>query len=252
MNDEPITINLTIPEGWSQLSDRDLLFVYRLIAAEMNADQLKLLCLMRWAGLKYRHRYGDDFVLRHGKIDFVVTAVQLAELLPFFSWLDEPAQEPRLLSRIGRHRPFAADFTDVAFEKYIVCDNLFQGYLATQRDCFLLEMASVAYGHRFKSLRPEEAISIFFWFVALKDYLARRYSNFFRAATPDVDSSNLLGLPQADPRRLQDTVNIMLRALTKGDITKTAEIIALDTHLALTELDAQAREYHELNSKIKS
>ena len=42
----------------------------------------------------------------------------------------------------------------------------------------------------------------------------------------------------------------MIRALTKGDITKEREILALDTRRALTELDAQAREYQEFNSKF--
>ena len=42
----------------------------------------------------------------------------------------------------------------------------------------------------------------------------------------------------------------MIRALTKGDITKEPEILALDTHRALTELDAQAKEYKEFNAKF--
>lgn len=42
----------------------------------------------------------------------------------------------------------------------------------------------------------------------------------------------------------------MIRALTKGDITKEREILALDTHRALTELDAQAKEYQELDKTL--
>jgi uncharacterized protein YbjQ (UPF0145 family) len=47
-------------------------------------------------------------------------------------------------------------------------------------------------------------------------------------------------------RRLQEAMNAQIRALTKGDITKEKEILALDTWRALTELDAQAREYDEM------
>ena len=47
-------------------------------------------------------------------------------------------------------------------------------------------------------------------------------------------------------------MNAQIRALTKGDITKEAEVLALDTHRALTELNAQAREYKELNAKIST
>jgi hypothetical protein len=48
---------------------------------------------------------------------------------------------------------------------------------------------------------------------------------------------------------LQDVVDSQLRALTKGDITKEKEILAMDTWRALTELNALAREYEELNQK---
>lgn len=45
-------------------------------------------------------------------------------------------------------------------------------------------------------------------------------------------------------------MNAQIRALTKGDVTKEAEVFALDTHRALTELNAQAREYKQLNSQL--
>lgn len=50
---------------------------------------------------------------------------------------------------------------------------------------------------------------------------------------------------------LQEAMDAQIRALTKGDITKEAEILALDTWRALTELNAQAREYKQLQSQLK-
>ena len=44
-------------------------------------------------------------------------------------------------------------------------------------------------------------------------------------------------------------MNAQIRALTKGDVTKEQQVLALDTLRALTELDAQAREYEELKKK---
>ena len=41
-------------------------------------------------------------------------------------------------------------------------------------------------------------------------------------------------------------MNAQIRALTKGDVTKEKEILAMDCWRALTELDAQAQEYQEL------
>ena len=44
-------------------------------------------------------------------------------------------------------------------------------------------------------------------------------------------------------------MNAQIRALTKGDITKERDILNMDTWRALTELDALAREYEEINRK---
>ena len=43
-----------------------------------------------------------------------------------------------------------------------------------------------------------------------------------------------------------------IRALTKGDITKEKEILSLDTWRALTELNAQAKEYKQINAQINA
>ena len=152
--------------------------------------------------------------------------------------------------RIGRYRPFAADFSEVAFEKFIICDNLYQGYLATQRDDLLVGLSSILYNHNLSphNLSPAHRVSVFYWFASVKDLFARQYSNFFQ---PSAQPENLLGgsrLPTG--AQIQQSVNAMIRALTKGDITKEREILSLDTHRALTELDAQAKEYRELNEKM--
>ena len=45
---------------------------------------------------------------------------------------------------------------------------------------------------------------------------------------------------------------VLIRALTKGDITKEKEILSLDTWRALTELNAQAKEYKQINAQINA
>ena len=97
------------------------------------------------------------------------------------------------------------------------------------------------------TFKPCERINIFYWFAALKETLSKKYSDFFQPLAGG-DDGNLLGSSTS----VEDAMNAQIRALTKGDITKEAEVLALDTHRALTELNAQAREYKELNAKLST
>ena len=249
--DSPVLhIDLAVPQGWHELSDKQLRYAFELIAKGFTSDEIKTLCLFRWSGLSVRHHHNAEFICRLGKRTFRLTALQIAECLPALDWLDTIPPQPVCISRIGRYRPFAPDFSEVAFEKFIICDNLYQGYLATQCDDLLDQLASILYNQNLSphNLSPAHRVSIFYWFASVKDLFARLYPNFFQTASqPD----NLLGgsrLPSG--AQIQQAVNAMIRALTKGDITKEREILALDTHRALTELDAQAKEYKEFNAKF--
>mgnify|MGYP000074393927 CR=1 FL=1 len=253
---QTISINLTLPAGWHELDDEQLRYLFALIAEDFDSDAIKTLCLCRWSGLQVRHRHCADFsagaerqvgyVCRHNGREFIVKAVQIAELLPALAWLDEMPSVPVCIRRIGRHRAFSPDFQGIAFEKFIVCDNLYQGFLATRSDDLLRDLASILYGKEKIRLTPAEATSVFYWFCSVKTYLANLFPHFFQAA-PD----NLLGSPSLPSgKQIQESVNAMLRALTKGDPIREADVLALDTHRALTELDAQAKEYQEFNAKF--
>lgn len=250
MNNNTLNIDLIMPKSWHELNDKQLRYAFGLIAKDFTFDEIKTLCLFHWSALSVRHRHNADFVCRLRRQDFIVSADQIAEILPALDWLDTIPPQPVCISRIGRHRSFSPDFSEVPFEKFIVCDNLYQGYLATQRYYLLDQLASILYQSTIPiSLSPAERISVFYWFASVKGYFARRFSHFFQ---PSAQTDNLLGSnAQPTGAQIQQSVDAMIRALTKGDITKEREILALDTHRALTELDAQAREFFELRSKIR-
>jgi len=244
---ETITIDFHIPTSWSELSDKQLRYVYQLIAQDFATDEVKTLCLLQWSGAKVVGRQDSgSYLLKKGKTLFEVTPLTIAEILPHLDWLGSLPSNPVRISRINRRDALPADFSEVPFETYIVVDNLYQGYLTTQSDDLLDELASVLYGRALK-LKPYERISIFYWVTSLKEFFARRYPDFLQPIAGAADG-NLLGSPQSS---VEDAMNAQIRALTKGDITKEREILALDTWRALTELNAQAREYKELNSQLK-
>ena len=245
---QTISINFIVPQGWHELSDKQLRYVYQLLADDFATDEIKTLCLLRWSGTKVIGRQDSGaYLLKKGKILFEVTPLTLAELLPNLDWLASLPTVPVRLSKINRQHALPADFSEVPFETFIICDNLYQGYLQTQNDELLDQLGATLYGKSI-DFKPYERISIFYWFAALKESLSKKYSDFFQPIAEAATGGNLLGSSAS----VEDAMNAQIRALTKGDITKEAEVLALDTHRALTELNAQAREYKELNAKTAS
>ena len=245
---QTISIDFIVPQGWHELSDKQLRYVYQLLAKEYATDEIKTLCLLRWSATKVIGKQDSGaYLLRKGKILFEVTPLTLAEILPALDWLGSLPTSPVRLSKINRQHALPADFSEVPFETFIICDNLYQGYLQTQDDALLDELGATLYGKSI-DFKPYERISIFYWFAALKDSLSRKYSDLFQPITGASDG-NLLG---SSAPSVEDAMNAQIRALTKGDVTKEKEVLALDTHRALTELNAQAREYKELNAKTAS
>ena len=68
MQQDKISIDLKLPTKWEDLSDKQLRYVFALLAQGFTATEVKAYCLHRWAGLKVLHRYGNnDWAWRHGK-----------------------------------------------------------------------------------------------------------------------------------------------------------------------------------------
>lgn len=245
---QTITIDFHVPQGWHELSDKQLRYVYQLLADDFATDEIKTLCLLRWSGTKVIGRQDSGaYLLKKGKFLFEITPLTLAELLPNLDWLASLPTVPVRLSKINRQHALPADFSEVPFETFIICDNLYQGYLQTQNDDLLDQLGATLYG-KSMAFKPYERISIFYWFAALKDIFSRKFSDFFQPISA-ATGGNLLG---SSAPSVEDAMNAQIRALTKGDVTKEKEVLALDTHRALTELNAQAREYKELNAKMQS
>ena len=56
-----ISINFQVPQGWHELGDKQLRYVYSLIAKEFSANEIKTLALLKWATPKVRV---EGFVVR--------------------------------------------------------------------------------------------------------------------------------------------------------------------------------------------
>ena len=269
------TINLIVPRGWHELDDKQLRYVFGLLADDYTSAEIRTLCLVRfarlggtspkpkkssfwsrfapkvrWSGLQVIYRHNSDFVFRHGKDDFKLSATVVADIIHDLKWLDEIPSFPVRISRFGKFTALPSDLQSVPFEKFIYCDNLYQGYLHTKNDSLIDEMMKVLYpGWNSKGL-PLERIATFYWFASLKQYFAKTFNHFFQQT--DSTDGNLLGSAKSIGEQVTEAMNAQIRALTKGDITKEKEVLAMDCWRALTELNAQAKEYEELNRKYNT
>jgi len=227
--------------------------VYDLFARDLSAAEVKTLCLVKWNRLKVLSSLPDKrFIVKMKGVKEVTLSVrQVQQATSCLDFLDAFSPMPVRISHIGKHKAIAADFEKVPFEQYLYVDNLFQGYLNTQNEELLRQMAQVLYAS--DKVKPTKAhlVGIFYWMASLKQYFAQMFSNFYKPA-PTGEGSGSLGDEQADLfRMLRDSTNSMIRALTGGDITKEAAIGKMNTWRALTELDAKAKEVEEYRKAAK-
>ena len=238
-------IDLSVPKSWQELPDKELRFVFRLLNGSYTLAQVKTRCLLRWAGMKVVRQEGALFIMRYMKQVFPISALQITEAISNLEWLGDFPVYPVRLSRIDFHRAVNADLQNVSFEDFLTLDNLYQGYLQTQKENLLHDMALILYQARFIRLTKEEATCIFYWFTSVKRYFASLFTHFLGISPSNGENAAL------SYRQLQDNVNTQIRALTGGDITKERDVLRMDCWRALTELDAKAKDYDELQKATK-
>lgn len=244
--------NINLPTSWDKLNDKQLHLVYSLFASDFSSEEIKTVCLLKWNGLKILSAlpYGR-FIIKSGRRKGILSAHQIHQATSTLDFLDSIPQMPVRIARIGKYRAISATFEQLPFEQFILIENLFQGYLNTQDNNLLQQIAKVLYRSEKVKADKVHLIGIFYWMASLKQYFASLFSNFYKPA-PAKGEGNLLSNSLPDIySQLRDSTNAMIRALTSGDITKESAIMKMDTWRALTELDAKAKEAEELRKAYK-
>ena len=243
-----IRVNLIVSKSWEELSQEQLRYYFFVLTMCQSAAEVKTYCLCRWSGLEVLYPYGEGFMCRHEQREFVLQPLQVAAAIQSLDWTDTLPTRPVRLERIGKYRALPADFQEVPFETFIICDNLYQGYLSAKDDQLLDDLARVLY--QSAKVKPDaaERIGVFYWFASLKEMFARQFKHFFQPLSAQSDG-NMFNQDRSQYEIIYHAVNAQIRALTKGDVTKEKEVLAIDTWRALTELDALAKEYEDFNKK---
>lgn len=108
---QTISINFQVPQGWHELDDKQLRYVYSLIAREFSADEIKTLALLHFSGCKVIARHDKKtFLLKHGKNVFQTSGTLIAEVIPSLGWLDAIPASPVRLKKLRNHASVDAEF----------------------------------------------------------------------------------------------------------------------------------------------
>lgn len=252
-------IDLTVPKGWHELTQEQLRFLLETISdiqyanrnigfpsqddyAALTSSQVSTLCLMRWTGLKVSCPYADGFLMTLDGYEFKLTAAQLSAAAEKLSWTNSIPAVPVRLEQVDGADAVPADLSSgFPFDAWLTCENYWQIYQATNDDQWLRKMAAVLYSK--EDIQPDaaETLGVFYWWATVKDMVSSMFPHLFM----------IVGETQAPPtyEEMRRAIDVQLRALTKGDITKERDILSMETMRALTELDAQACENEELKQK---
>lgn len=257
-------IKVNVPTKWSELSQEQLRFLLSAIVhvqkankpisfkskeafASNTAAQVATLCLLKWADIKVVTPYDDGFLMEHGGDEFFMAAETMAAAISPLSWTNDIPEIPVRIEHIDGASAAPADIsTNFSFDSWLSCENFWQAYQSSNDDKWLQRMAEILYSKKDISIDETEALGIFYWWASIKIMVSDMFPNFFKPS----DTGDAQEPPSFDDMRR--SVDSQIRALTKGDITKEQEVLSMDAMRALTELDAQAREYDEINKKYPS
>lgn len=259
-----VKIDVTLPKSWHELSQDQLRFLLSSMVAVnfanknvpysslddyamQTAAQVQALCFFKWAGMSVICPYGSGYLVKIYCHEFVISTETVAAALKHLSWITELPSEPVRLDVVDGAEAIPADISSgLAFDAWLACETLWQRYQMSPDDALLRQMAATLYNKSDINPDPAETLGIFYWWAGVKNMVSDMFPNFFKKAGVDNDAAS----PTYDDMRRN--IDAQIRALTKGDITKEREILSLNAIRALTELDAQAREYDELQRRYPS
>lgn len=253
-----VKVDIFVPASWQDLSQKQTMRLFRVMAAAPDRDAAKLLFIFRINRLRVIGRQPDGAWLLAKRsrgagfrsVFFELSVGEIADICSVMEWMDRFADFPVRPERINLRRAKAPDLEDISFEDWLILDNLYQGYLVTHDPELIDDMSEALYGARMR-LMEHQRLALFFWMGAVKGLFARRFPNFLKPAPEPAAAGGPEPLARHIPSADESTLT-QIRALTKGDITKRKEILAMPCHVALAELDALAKEYEEFKRKSNS
>ncbi len=233
---------LDVPTSWQELSEEQ----QRKVLDELGSTYptlAKTRMVMYFSGIHIKERIGSELIcyLDNGHV-FIMQTWQWHWLVEKMSFVDS-YKGYRPLQKIGSLKPVEELLHDVPFEAYLAMEKYYQGFLRNKKTDLLEKLGRLMYldGEEYSQTQrfsEGERMNCFLWFANIKESLVKFFPNYFKPA----GSSNGK-MSQYD---ILAQMNMQIRALTGGDITKEKEVLKMDCWRALTELDAKALDAIEI------
>ena len=232
----PTAIEVAVPTSWQELTDKQLLFVYRLLGEDIPAERVMLYAFLRFARLHIIRKEREGvYIIRRGHSLYAMSESDLIGGAMQLEFIGQPSTFPLRVEAYNGHPAVNPELREFPFGHYLQVENYFQAFLQSKEPLAIAEIAALLY-LGFKG-KPDKTLSynLISWIYGIKQHFASEFPDLFQPAARNKDGEN-------DWPDMKAITEAEIRALNGGDITKTDAILAADTWGALAELNAKARE----------
>lgn len=247
-------MDLSSPTSWRELTQDQLRYVFYLLATFADMVVVKTYMFVRFTGIRVvkRNRFGWKCV-KDGKV-FYLQSWQVHSFLSQLSFVDSTETMDNRLEVVGGfhavHELLQEDVKThriVTFNDYLCMERRYQRFMQSRNEEDIDNLAALLYRKPDGSvpdeisLTPGERLATLAWYGHIKFVMSKVFTPFFRKVSADADMSDL---------SILESINVQLRALTDGDVTKEQSVKQIDCWRALTELNAKAKEAEEFRRKF--
>lgn len=247
-------MDLSSPTSWRELTQEQLRYVFYLLATFADMVVVKTYMFVRFTGIRVvkRNRFGWKCA-KDGKV-FYLQSWQIHSFLSQLSFVDSTETMDNRLEVVGGfhavHELLQEDVNThriVTFNDYLCMERRYQRFMQSRSEEDIDNLAALLYRKPDGSvpdeisLTPGERLATLAWYGHIKFVMSKAFTHFFRKVSANADMSDI---------SILESINVQLRALTDGDVTKEQSVKQIDCWRALTELNAKAKEAEEFRRKF--
>lgn len=230
-----MTINITAPLSWNELSLRDLKHVaYVMMLPELDRTHASILLFCKLAGLKMKKNIAGSVFFKKGKLKFILEPYQLMDFAQRFNYIFE--EKP---CDIVNPTKIDSHLIDVKFGDYYFANAMMMRYQFTGEKKFVRQ-ALKALGQRTMHLSKLKGCMIWIWWMGVQSYLQDLYPLVFPKGGDDNSDKTSYQI-------LQD-IYLMLNENRPQDNRHIADS---ELHSVLSALQNKIEQYNREKEALK-